>query len=216
MFFYDNVLATKQNAPTVCDLRNVSRLVDYVYHIRDRYLVVGPWNGGQLLMFTDASFGIHGDAKSHTGIVIFGNEDYGALYASSNKQKLVAASSTDAELIAIDKGTGVTDYFKSVLNGLEIESKVRCFTDSHSGLKLIQNGLKDRSKRRKLPNVRISVLKEFFDNPINRSTVEWIEGENMSADLLTKDLDRASTIKHSNTIMGNGMMNSSDGFNEIE
>ncbi len=61
----------------------------------------------QLRAYIDASYGVHADGKSDTGgVMTLGG---GALGAQSIKQKIVAKSSTEAELI------GVSDYLGDVL-----------------------------------------------------------------------------------------------------
>ena len=53
----------------------------------------------------DGSFAVHNDMKSHTGIYM--STGKGAMYASSNKQKLVAKSSTKTEVIGVGDGIGL-------------------------------------------------------------------------------------------------------------
>jgi len=60
----------------------------------------------------DGAFAVHHDMKSHTGVYM--STGKGAMYASSTKQKLVAKSSTEAEIIGVDNGIGQlvwTKYF---------------------------------------------------------------------------------------------------------
>ena len=53
--------------------------------------------------YVDASYGVHADAKSHTGGII--SIGRGATYVKSSKQKLVSKSSTEAELIGLSDMT---------------------------------------------------------------------------------------------------------------
>ena len=50
----------------------------------------------------DASYSIHFDSKGHTGVLISLGKDRCTVMAKSVKQKLVARSSTESELIALD------------------------------------------------------------------------------------------------------------------
>jgi hypothetical protein len=52
--------------------------------------------------YIDASYAVHRDAKSHTGVVI--TLVGGAIYCKSSKQKVVSKSSTEAELIGVSDG----------------------------------------------------------------------------------------------------------------
>ena len=47
--------------------------------------------------FVDASYGVHSDFKSHTGVDITAGQ--GPVYVGSRKQKVVSKSSTEAEPI---------------------------------------------------------------------------------------------------------------------
>lgn len=52
--------------------------------------------------YTDASFAIHDDFKSHSGGAMTLSEAGGAIASGSNKQKIKTHSSTEAELFASD------------------------------------------------------------------------------------------------------------------
>eukprot|EP00974_Lingulodinium_polyedra_P113649 11003506-Lingulodinium_polyedra.AAC.1 len=52
--------------------------------------------------FVDASYAINCDGKGQTGVAI--SLGQGAIYSRSTKQRLVAKSSTEAELIGISDG----------------------------------------------------------------------------------------------------------------
>ena len=52
-----------------------------------------------LYVYIDASYGVHDDQKSHSGMVITWGE--GVILSMSTKQKCISKSSTEAELLAV-------------------------------------------------------------------------------------------------------------------
>ena len=93
----------------------------------------------RLRAFIDASYGVHADGKSHTGgVMTLGR---GGIGPRSVKQKIVAKSSTEAELI------GVSDYLGDVIEtwefliaqGYRMEPAL-VMQDNMSTLHLIKNG----------------------------------------------------------------------------
>ena len=62
---------------------------------------------------TDASFAVHQDMKSHTGITM--SMGKGSVISASRKQKMNTRSSTEAELVAADDA--VTHYVDQALPG---------------------------------------------------------------------------------------------------
>ena len=65
----------------------------------------------------DASYSIHWDSKGHSGMVI-GLGDSCCIMARSVKQKLVARSSTESELIALDDALCYILWFRKLLEDL--------------------------------------------------------------------------------------------------
>ena len=53
----------------------------------------------QVIAFMDAAFALHFDSKSHTGVMILVGGT--VVYVSSRKQKCIAKSPTEAELVAL-------------------------------------------------------------------------------------------------------------------
>ena len=55
-------------------------------------------------MYVDASYGVHADGKSHTGMTI--SLGRGAVHVRSSKQKIVTKSSTEGELVGLTDSLG--------------------------------------------------------------------------------------------------------------
>src|SRR5205085_2819842 len=85
----------------------LDRLLKYVNGTRELPLRLAASNVLQVTSYVDSSYGVHADGKGHTGGMI--TLGVGAIHVRSTKQKLVAKSSTEAELM------GIHDYSSNVL-----------------------------------------------------------------------------------------------------
>jgi hypothetical protein len=94
-------LSTRTKEPDEDDWIKLTRALRYVNSSKELFLRLKP-RKNFLLASIDASFGIHFDYKSHTGVCIF--VGFGVIFAKSTKQKLNSKSSTEAELIAASDG----------------------------------------------------------------------------------------------------------------
>ncbi|NBO09524.1 MAG: S1 RNA-binding domain-containing protein [Actinobacteria bacterium] len=83
------------------------------------------WLGGDehgfisVQLFADAAYGVHHDAKSHSGIAV--TLGRGAVLAHSGKQRLVVKSSTEAELVT--QSDSVSYGFR-IINFVKAQGKV--------------------------------------------------------------------------------------------
>jgi hypothetical protein len=96
--------ATKNTNPTKANFDKLLLVVDYLWRTKEKGLILhpAPYKNAPLTLIchVDASYLAHGDAKSHTGYCLsFGK--FGSFYSKSSKQKLVATSSTHAEIRAL-------------------------------------------------------------------------------------------------------------------
>jgi hypothetical protein len=185
VLFACSILASKVNKPTVGDKKYLSQVLEYLSNTKDYGII---FNGNEKLdvkVYVDASYGIHQDGKSHSGVVILMGS--GIVYAKSCKQSIVVKSSTEAELVAASDHAGVYLELKNVLNGLLNENvKVVLMQDNKSSIKLIENGRLSSSERTKHISIRYFWLKERVDS--GDICVEYCKTEVMLANILTKAL----------------------------
>ena len=134
---------------TVCDsddLSKLARVLSYLNSNADRgiTLCIGDKDAGEGDMVVrahiDASYGVHGDGKSHTGcIVTVGNS--GASYFRSAKQKIVTKSSTEAELVALSDSANVPIHIARFLRAQGyVVPPVILYQDNKSAMALISRG----------------------------------------------------------------------------
>ena len=89
-----NFLCTRVQAPTMSDFIKLVRVLRYLYGTSDQALVLSMNEpvGEEIIMhvYIDASYGVHKDLKSHSGMIITFGE--GAILAMSTKQKCISKS----------------------------------------------------------------------------------------------------------------------------
>ena len=88
--------------PTQEDGRKLLRALHYLAHTSKLGLTLGYIGKPTISVYIDASFGVHQDRKSHTGV--FTTLGRGAVYTKSTTQKIKTTSSCEAELVAVSKG----------------------------------------------------------------------------------------------------------------
>jgi hypothetical protein len=179
-------LSTRVKAPTSQDAHKLERLLKYLSATRHHSLVIKPRENQGLEGFIDASFGCHGDGKSHTGLVItlFGC----MVMCMSSKQKLVTRDSTEAELVALsDKLMHVIQCYDFMrAQGVMCDVPV-VHQDNTSTITLVTKG--GGQYRTKYMRVRQGFVKERHD--AGEIQVKYLETGRMLADNLTKPLQGA-------------------------
>jgi len=117
------------NRPTINDYEKLLDLVRYLLITKDKGLILYPSENSidepvVPTCYVDASYLSHMDGKSHSGYIIgFGDIPKSYFYSKSAKQKLVATSSTHAEIRALYELTLKLIYITSIFQ--EIGREVR-------------------------------------------------------------------------------------------
>lgn len=96
-------LSTRVQNPTKADSQKLNRVLKYLKYADKRGVSLGK-KYDYVVAYVDASYGVHNDCRSHTGVVLtIGN---GPILVKSVKQKINSKSSTEAELIALSDAIG--------------------------------------------------------------------------------------------------------------
>ena len=128
-------------------------------------LLVVEWDvSGTLLWSIDASFAVHNDIHSHTGVMLtFGQ---GAVFSLSNKQKVNSTRSTVVEIVGVDDVMnfvmGVNLYIEQQVGNLPMKSIIKKLgsqpsvlqQDNASSIKLEANGKRCSMKKTQHINIR--------------------------------------------------------------
>ena len=144
-----------------------------------------------LYAFVDASYATHSDMKGHTGALIL-DELMNLFYSSSNKQKLMGKSSTDAEIIGAHSTINTIKSLKALQDELtEGKGPVILFQDNLSAKYVMEHGdsTSDKSKHMK---VRYFYIKEKVDDKIVE--IRYRQTEKIWAGMLTKPITNKKTF----------------------
>jgi hypothetical protein len=106
-------LTTRVMAPTVQDWRKLGRLLRYINSTRELGVKLSAQQPIEITASIDASYGVHADGKSHSGICI--SIGKGAVFAKSTRQKIVTKSSAEAELVALSDGASQVIWSRDFL-----------------------------------------------------------------------------------------------------
>jgi hypothetical protein len=178
-------LTTRVKAPDEDDWGKLKRVLKYLWGTRHMKLTLTVDNLHTLRWWVDASYGVHWDAKGHTGMMMSLGE--GAAMSFSHRHKLNARSSTEAELIGIDDALPCIMwglYFIEA-QGYEVTHNI-LFQDNKSTILLAKNGRWSSSKRTKHINNRFFLVKDKIDR--GEIEVRHEGTKNMRSDTLSKPL----------------------------
>jgi hypothetical protein len=187
--------------PTEEDMKKLNQVLGYLSKHPKRAL----WykRGGKINFeaFIDASFGLHADRTSRTGVVAM---LAGAAVAGwSGKQKLVSKSSTEAEVIGLSDG--LSNILWMVLwlesQGHSVKPAI-VYQDNQSCLALMKAGKKPNQKTKHL-EIRYYFAKSRVDN--GDIALVYKPTEHMIADVMTKPLHGKVFMRFVDQILGNSI-----------
>jgi hypothetical protein len=190
-------LCTRVSCSTQDDNSKLIRVLKYLNGTKDMTLRLSGSNGMIISAWVDAAFAVHKDGKGQTGAVI--SIGGGAVYSKSSKQKLVAKSSTEAELI------GVSDALTQILWTRHFLSEQGYNTspaivhqDNQSTILLAEKG-RSVSGRTRHVSIRYFFIKDNIDR--KEVVVQYTNTNDMVADFFTKPLQGSLFDKHRKTIL---------------
>jgi hypothetical protein len=190
-------LTTRCTCPTAQDWNKLVRAVKYLKGTRDLGLKLSADGGISIDAYIDASFACHKDGKSHTGqLVTIG---LGAVFCKSSKQKLVAKSSTEAELIGLSDGLPIVLWGNNFLKsqGYEV-GPATIHQDNKSTITLAEKGRSTTNRTR-----HVSIRYFFVKDRIESGDVKivYTGTDEMVADFFSKPLQGHMFEKHRAVIM---------------
>jgi serine phosphatase RsbU (regulator of sigma subunit) len=165
-------------------MAKLSRVLRYINGSQDLGIVLDASEGLQVMAYIDASYGVHGDYKSHTGAVI--SIGMGPIFVKSSKQKLVSKSSTEAELIGVSDALSQVIWTRDFLieQGHAVNA-AKVFQDNMSTMIMAQRGLSNSDKTRHIA-IRFFWVKDRIE--AGEIEIEHMPTADMIADVMTKPL----------------------------
>jgi hypothetical protein len=155
-------LSSRVQSPTEDDMKKLNQVLGYLSKYPKRTLQ--HLRGGNLNLecFIDASFGVHPDRTSRTGVIaMLAGASVGGW---SSKQKLVSKSSTESEVIGLSDGLSVVLWMSLWLQSQGHDVKpVIVYQDNQSTLSLMKTGKKPNQKTKHLE------IRYFFAKAIRQA-----------------------------------------------
>ena len=195
-----NFLATRVTKSTEEDLKKFLKTLKYLNETKNLVMRLAVGTDKTLTLHVDASYGVHDKGQSHTGSVLkFGDA---TVQFKSSKQKIVAKSSCEAELIgASDEAGQLLHHAEFLLHQgyEEFEDQPGIlFQDNQAAMKLEENG-KSSSNRTKHISIRTFWIKDQVK--LGKIKVVYKPTTDMIADMLTKPLQGAMFYKFRKQLM---------------
>ena len=186
--------------PDEDDYKKLTRLIRYLRGSKELVLTLCANNDGIIRWWIDASYAVHNDMKGHTGATL--SLGKGSVYSGSWKQRLVARSSTESELIGVYDALPQVLWTKQFLEeqGWSNSATVM-YQDNTSSILLERNGRSSSTKRTKHMNIRYFYVTEKVRNKTFHVT--HCPTDEMVGDFFTKPLQGSLFLKMRNYIMGN-------------
>ena len=157
----------------------------------------------QLEATIDASYAIHPNAKGHTGVIISFENCGGVTFVKSSKQKLVARSSTESELIALHDGVAQIAWVRQLMSQLGFQQRpTQVAQDNKSTMHMANKGEGNHSRSKHI-NVRYFWVKQAIDD--REIEIYHCPTSEMLADFMTKPTFGKSFIERRNLILGESL-----------
>ena len=177
-------LSSRVASPTLSDQKKLQRLFDYLSTTKGAILRLKSGGKVELKTYIDASFGVHADGTSRTGVIL---QMGGAGIAGwTARQKLVTKSSTEAEVVALSDGLTHVLWAREFLTaqGHDVTPMV-VYQDNQSVLSLMKTGRSNKHRTKHL-NIRYFFAKDRAG--AGEIKLEYMPTADMLADMLTKPL----------------------------
>jgi hypothetical protein len=177
-------LTTRVLNPDNDDLQKLNRVLRYLSSTSDLGIVLSATPASQVQAYIDASYGVHADYRSHTGMYItLGN---GPIDVKSTKQKLNTKSSTESELVALSDMSSRVIWCRNFLSAQgETDHPALIYQDNLSTKALAERGAAASDRTR-----HVSLRYFWITDRMKSGDIEVIykPTEDMIADILTKPL----------------------------
>ena len=194
-------LCTRVSKSTTRDQDKLRRVLEYIQGTFDLVYTLGADSLTNIVLRTwvDASFAVHPDMRSHTGVA--SSLGRGAFMCRSSKQKLNTKSSTESELVGASDFLPNAVWIKNFLQGQGYDVKTNILEqDNESAIKLEKNGRASAGKRSRHMNIRYFFVKDQLER--EHITVRHCPTLAMLADFFTKPLQGSLFRKFRDVVLG--------------
>lgn len=181
-------IASRTNEPTVAHKEHIKHILRYLKRSYNWGIRFNKTHDGQLYAYSDSDYANDLLSRhSTTGFcILYGN---GPIVHRSSKQRVVALSSTEAEVIAITELAKDIICCRNVLGSITKQKTLLgtiIFVDNISAIKIFKNG--GSKQRTKHVDIRAKWIQEKLET--NQISIQHVPTEYQAADFLTKPLQR--------------------------
>ena len=178
-------LCSRVTKATAVDAVKLQRVIGYLAGTPELGKRLGGDSDGNatLTSFSDASFAVHGDMKSHNGQYI--TLGIGGILIKCNKERLVTRSSTESELVCLSDGVALASNCAEFLKYQGLNVVPELMQDNMSTIKLAEKG-KSTSDRTRHIKIRYYFVNQFLES--GEMKIRYCPTDEMVANILTKPL----------------------------
>ena len=198
--------ARDTQSPTTESILRVKRIFRYLAGTKLLGLVYSPSSSPALVLtaYTDADWaGDDKDGRSTTGVVL--KLANAAVSWLSQKQSIVALSSSEAEYVAASEATREILWLRTLLSDIiqPQPNPTTLFIDNTTAIRMATDESSCGGRRK-----HINVKHHFLRDTISTKAIqpEWVETAKQQADIMTKPLDRNTFTRLRDFIMGVALM----------
>jgi hypothetical protein len=182
---------SKALCPTENDQKNLTRVLKYLKGTADRGIIFRGGGNTVPETFGDAAYMVHEDCKSRGGVLT--QICSGTVGSSASKLSILCKSSTEAELVNLDKAGSKAIEIRRFIMGYDDETvQVVVYQDNKSVLQMIKNGRPMAARTKHIAMKYFSICEYVESGAI---ILKWLSTEEMLADILTKPLTGAIFLK---------------------
>jgi hypothetical protein len=197
-----SALSSRVNKATGKDKKGLERLIAYLASTKHYLFALSCFKEAEqdcvIKCYVDASFAIHHDGKSHTGVFV--TLGTGGIYFKSTRQKIVCKSAWEAELVAQSDSASQAVWTYNFCNELGAgRFRVLLLCDNLGTIASIKKGKPSNDKSRHV-HVRYFWMKQLLENP--DFDLQHCGTDMMIADLFTKPLVGETFIRLADMAMG--------------
>eukprot|EP00752_Nemacystus_decipiens_P017171 g15384.t1 len=172
-------------SPTTTDFVNAKRILRYLRKQPGLEITYKRDSRFELTCYSDASYAQAAGYKSTTGAMVFLSG--GLIHFNSQTQRILAQSTSESEIIALNSVAKHGVYFSAMLGELGWKQKpFHLLTDNRSALTLAANG--NFSGRSRHIAVRYASLREWASE--GRFLLDFVASRDMLSDVCTKHCTR--------------------------
>jgi hypothetical protein len=200
ILFSTNYFSRKALAPTENDMSGVDDILRYLRHTRTLGLT---FTKGDINLYAtaDAAFDVYPDSKSHSGGTIHLGATSASFLSITQKQPILADSSTEAEFISAHTIANNIIWLRGLLIelGFPQPNPTLLMQDNQSTIRLLTTKGTSAGRTKHLRR-RFHGLREHINN--GDISVHYLATDLMISDILTKPLGPTAFLKLRPLLMG--------------